>query len=331
MARPKSYTDEDIINIATQLSAKGKLPTGWHIKEILGRGKISSIQADLERLTKSGKVPELPELNNDKDGLDRRPLRASFELPVEIQEMLTIKEQEVCKSLRGMTIGLNNKAQLHYEALMDARVRELDIKTDAAIRAKEIAEEDCLDLEARLRKQVEHNELFEEQIETLEMYLTQSKQEISELVQNNGQLTLSLSKTAENIEAQQNTITDLAAKLSTMETTHASVMTKFDYATNELEALRTHHSALSEQHKEAKERLIETSTQLQSTQGLLNKLENQLDTLRNDNSELSVNHRLLDKNLSDSENKVVLLALENKRLEEQLATHTETANMRRTE
>ncbi|MFA0026351.1 hypothetical protein AB4369_25985, partial [Vibrio sp. 10N.261.49.A5] len=239
MARPKSYTDDDLINIATQLSVKGKKPTGWYIKEILGRGKISSIQADLDRLTKSGKVPEIPEPNNDKDGLDWRSLRAYFELPVEIQEMLTKKEQDVCKSLRDMAIGLNNKAQHHYEALMDARVRELDIKSDAAIKAKEIAEED---VEARLRKQVEHNEFYEEKSDALEAELTHSKQKISEL----------------------------AAKLSRMETTHAEVLVKLDYATNELNTLKIHHSALSEQHEEAKERLIETATQLQSTQGLLN-------------------------------------------------------------
>ncbi len=53
MARPKSYTDEDIIDIATQLSSKGRKPTGWYVKEILDRGKIASIQADLERLTSS--------------------------------------------------------------------------------------------------------------------------------------------------------------------------------------------------------------------------------------------------------------------------------------
>ncbi len=39
MARPKSYTDDDIINIATQLISKGKKPSGWHIKEVLGRGE----------------------------------------------------------------------------------------------------------------------------------------------------------------------------------------------------------------------------------------------------------------------------------------------------
>ncbi|MEZ8274059.1 hypothetical protein AB6C54_22715 [Vibrio splendidus] len=331
MARPKSYTEEDIITIATQLSAKGKKPTGWCIKEILGRGKIASIQADLERLTKSGKVPEMREPNNDKDGLDRRPLRASFELPVEIQEMLTVKEQEVCKALRDMTVGLNNKAQLHYEALMDARVRELDIKSDAAIKDKEIAEEDCLDLEARLQKQVEYNEFYEEQVDSLEAELTHSKQEISELVRSNSQLAESLNKATENSDIQQNTITELVAKLSTMETTHAAVLVKLDYATNELDTLRTHHSALSEQHKETKERLIEMSTQLQSTQDLLNKYDNQLDTLRNEKSELSANHRLLEKNLSDSENKVALLTQENKRLEEQLATHMETADMLRAE
>lgn len=331
MARPKSYTDDDIINIATQLSVKGKRPTGWYIKEILGRGKISSIQADLDRLTKSGKVPEILEPNNDKDGLDRRPLRASFELPVEIQEMLTIKEQEVCKSLRDMTIGLNNKAQLHYESLMDARARELDIKANAAIKAKELAEEDCLDLEARLRKQVEQHELLEDQIEILEVGLAQSKKEISELVRSNSQLTESLNKATENSDIQQSTITELTVKLSRMETTHAEVLVKLDYATNELNTLQTHHSALSEQHEEAKERLIETSTQLQSTQGLLNKLDNQLDTLRSDNSELAVNHRLLEKNLSDSENKVALLTQENERLVEQITTPMERADMLHTE
>ncbi len=332
MARPKSYTDEDIINIATQLSAKGKLPTGWHIKETLGRGKISLIQADLERLIKDGKVPEeISEQTQNNEISNGRPLRSSFELPVEIQQMLTTKEQEVCKSLRDMTIGLNNKAQLHHEALMDARVRELDIKTDAAIGAKEIAEEDCLDLEARLRKQVEHNELLEDQIETLEVDLAQSKQEISEMVQNNGQLTISLSKAAENTEAQQNTITELAAKLSKMETTHAAVTVKLDYAMNEVDTLKSRCSALSKQHEETKVRLIETSTQLQSTLDLLNKSDNQLDTLRDESSELSANHRLLEKILRDSESKVALLVEENKHLEEQVATHMKRADLQHTE
>lgn len=36
MARPKSYTDDDVINIASQLISKGKKPSGWSIKEVLG-------------------------------------------------------------------------------------------------------------------------------------------------------------------------------------------------------------------------------------------------------------------------------------------------------
>ncbi|MEZ8652271.1 hypothetical protein AB6D92_25525 [Vibrio splendidus] len=332
MARPKSYTEEDIITIATQLLAKGKKPTGWRIKDILARGKISSIQADLERLIKDGKVPkELSVQISDKDGSDKLPLRESFELPIEIQEMLSIREQEVCKSLRDMTIGLNNKAQLHYEALMDARTRELNIQSDAAIKAKEIADEDSLDLEARLQKQVEHNELLEEQIELLETELVLSKQEISGLVRSNSQLTQSLNKATESTETQQNTITELTAKLARMETTYAEVMVKLNHVTNELDKLQPCHAALLEQHEEAKERLIETSTQLQSIQDLLNKYDNQLDTLRNEKSELSANHRLLEKNLSDLENKVALLTQENRRLEQQLTTHTETADMLHTE
>ena len=320
MARPKSYTDEEIINIATQLSAKGKKPTGWRIKEILARGKISSIQANLDRLIKDGKVPEeISEQTQDNEISNGRPLPSSFELPVEIQEMLTIKEQALCQALREITISVNDKAHIHYETLMNVRSRELEAVSATTEKAREAAEQDSLDMEERLRKQVEQNERFEENVEALEARLLDSKNEKSELVQTISQLTNSLSKAAENAENQQNTITELGTKLSGMETAHAEVTVELNHTIDEVGKLQSNISVLSGQYEETKEQLIETSTRLESTQGALNKSEGQLSTLRDENSELSAQHCLLENNLRDSESSVVTLTQDKKRLEEQMA------------
>lgn len=198
MSRPKSYNDDDIIKIAAKLCEKGIKPTGWRIKETLGRVKISSIQLDLERLNADGKIPEVLEKEISK--IDELTSSISYELPVELQSLLNLREQELCNVLRDITLSIHHSSQKHYETLMLARTRELDIQCEAALKAKEVAEKNSLDIEERLRQQVMKGELIEEQLDEIRDELAELKQEKSELVKSNSKLTDFLSSSAQHTE-----------------------------------------------------------------------------------------------------------------------------------
>lgn len=235
MARPKSYTDDDIINIATQLISKGKKPSGWYIKEALGRGKISTIQADLDRLIQDGHISvEAPKASNEKD--DEATLAfLSYDIPAELQELLVKREEELCKVMRDMTTALNNRAHEHYETLMAIRIRDLDAKYNLTYRAKEQAEADFVDIEERLKKQVVEKEQFEEKIEELELELAESRQSHSELLQHNLKLTSNLNSITEKYEILQGTYQSINKQLSALQNEYSDVKVKLDLALSDNE------------------------------------------------------------------------------------------------
>ncbi|WCE28803.1 hypothetical protein [Vibrio sp. SCSIO 43137] len=327
MARPKSYTDEDIIDIANQLSTKGRKPTAWLIKEALGRGKIAAIQADLDRLIKDGKISDRPKQPTENANSDHKPAASTFELPAELQELLVLKEKELGKMLRDMTVGLNDKAHVHYETLMDVRIRELDIQSEAMEKAKAIAEQGCLDMEARLRKQVEQNELLEEHIENLEVRLSDSKAEKSELALTIGQLTESFNKATEKAEQQQSLLDRQRQTISEIDKEHTATQVKLECSTEEARNLQSQLSGLSENLEKTKAQLIEASTRLKSTQELLIQSESQVIVLKEENRELTANNRLLEKDLKSTENKNALLNEQILQLEGSIAEHEVTATL----
>ncbi|EPN3996410.1 DNA-binding protein [Vibrio parahaemolyticus] len=239
MARPKSYTDDDVINIATQLISKGKKPSGWSIKEVLGRGRISAIQSDLDRLIKGGHISV--EALNAQDYKECEATRAflSYDLPVELHELLAKREEELCKVMRDMTTALNNKAHEHYETLMAIRVRDLDAKYNLTYRAKEQAEADYADIEERLKKQVEEKEQLEDKIEELELELAESRQSHSDLLQHNLKLTSNLNSITDKYEVLQGTYQGINEQLSALQSDYTSVKVKLDSALSENES---HHS-----------------------------------------------------------------------------------------
>ncbi|HHX8544273.1 TPA: hypothetical protein ACVO3J_001725 [Vibrio alginolyticus] len=269
MARPKSYTDDDVIKIATQLISKGKKPSGWHIKEVLGRGKISTIKADLDRLIQNGHISV--EALNAQDYKECEATRAflSYDLPVELQELLAKREEELCKVMRDMTTALNNKAHEHYETMMAIRVRDLDAKYNLTYQAKEQAEADFTDIEERLQKQVEEKEHLEDKIEELECDLAESKQNNSELLQHNLHLTNNLSAAAEKYETLQGTHQDLNGQLSALQNDHTAVAVKLEFAINENDILQSRVDELTVRYEEAKEQLAETRAKLTAYQDAL--------------------------------------------------------------
>ncbi|AIW15891.1 DNA-binding protein [Vibrio tubiashii] len=273
MARPKSYTDDDVIKIATQLISKGKKPSGWHIKEVLGRGKISTIKADLDRLIQNGHISV--EALNAQDYKVCEATRAflSYDLPVELQELLAKREEELCKVMRDMTTALNNKAHEHYETMMAIRVRDLDAKYNLTYQAKEQAEADFTDIEERLQKQVEEKEHLEDKIEELECDLAESKQNNSELLQHNLHLTNNLSAAAEKYETLQGTHQDLNGQLSALQNDHTAVAVKLEFAINENDSLQSRVDELTVRYEEAKEQLAETKAKLTVSEDRLHKSE----------------------------------------------------------
>lgn len=223
MARPKSYTDEDIIKTATQLINKGKNPTGWHIKEALGRGKISAIQSDLEQLIDEGRIAVATPTAADTKESKAESIFLNYDLPAELQDLLARREEELRKVLRDMTIEINNKAHEHYESLMTVRIRDLDAKYNLTVRAKERAETEAVDIEERLQKQVEEKEQLEDRIEVLEAELADSKQSGSELFQQSLQLTSNLTSVAEKYEILQKTYHDVNEQLLVLQNEHTAV------------------------------------------------------------------------------------------------------------
>ncbi|NOH31626.1 DNA-binding protein [Vibrio mediterranei] len=217
MARPKSYTDDDIINIATQLITKGKVPSGWYIKEILGRGKISTIQSDLERLIDSGNITSELQITVDAEDFQAEHAPLSYDLPAEVQALLARREEELLSALRDMTVTLNNKANEHYESLMTVRVRELDAKYNLAVRTKEQANTESAEFEERLKKQVIEKEELEDKIEDLEVELADVKRSNVELLQQNLELTRNLNSTIEKCEIFQSKSPCLDVLHSTLE------------------------------------------------------------------------------------------------------------------
>ncbi|WEM44683.1 hypothetical protein PTW35_25855 (plasmid) [Photobacterium sp. DA100] len=315
MARPKSYTDEDVIRIVTQLCSDGRKPTGWLIKEALGRGKIASIQADLDRLIAEGKLPEIQMEPSGGSNSELRIVETSYELPVELQDMLSLKELELGKILREMTIGINDKAHAHYETLIAARIRELDAQSDVLAQAKATAELDKRDMEIRLQKQVENNEVFEDQIENLENRLTNSKTEKSDLVQTINQMTDSLSKLTEKADQQYALLDGLRQTISDKDKAHAAMEVKLEHAVDEAKKSKLQLTDLLAHYEVVKVQLNEKSTLLKSTQESLNQSNNQISAQRKENTELTATNRLLEKNLEDAESEIALLHEQKQHLE----------------
>ncbi|ROR69516.1 plasmid replication DNA-binding protein KfrA [Vibrio crassostreae] len=272
MARPKSYADEDIIKIATQLISKGKKPSGWSIKEVLGRGKISAIQSDLDRLIKGGHISaEVSSLSSKES--EEAIVFLSYDLPAELQDLLAKREEELCKTFREITTMLNNKAHEHYETIMAIRVRDLDAKYNLTYQAKKQAEAELSDIEQRLQKQVEEKEHLEDKIEELECDLAESKQNNSELLQHNLHLTNNLSAAAEKYDTLQGSHQDLIGQLSALQNDHTAVTVKLEFALSENKKLHTSIAELTGEYDKTRGYLAEAHAKLNVSQSELHKLE----------------------------------------------------------
>lgn len=178
MARPKSYTQNDIINAANQLIEKGTEISGWKLREIIGHGRCDTLYKDLKRLIEQGHI-KLP----DKSSIEvPQPAIAVLEdpkvlpLPIEIQESLKLIEGQLSSLLFALVTKLNASTDTHYEHLTRARLLESKAIADEAVTKLITIEENLLITEDRVKVQVELNEQLEQDNIALEEQLSSAKQ-----------------------------------------------------------------------------------------------------------------------------------------------------------
>ncbi|GAD31317.1 hypothetical protein PLEI_2975 [Photobacterium leiognathi lrivu.4.1] len=160
MARPKTYSDQDIIETAMQLVQQKKEVKAWRIREILGRGKLTSIQSDLDRLIADNEINievDETEVNNDVVTIDDT---LNVDLPVEIFDTFKIVETELSASLLDLLQRLNNEEHKHHNQLTKTRLSQATKALEDAISAKARAETEVIESENRVRLNERINDLI---------------------------------------------------------------------------------------------------------------------------------------------------------------------------
>ncbi|ENO8809592.1 hypothetical protein ACCE85_001578 [Photobacterium damselae] len=172
MARPKSYTNEDVIRAANQLIEQGVEPVGWRLRELIGRGRRETLDRDLRQLIEQGQITikEKSCIESQQSAIQPEPT-VILPLPVEIQEALKLIEGQLSLSLVNLVTQLNTLTDTHYEHLTRTRLLESKALVDEALNKQQCAEEKLVVAEERVRLQVELNEQLEQDCTALEEQL----------------------------------------------------------------------------------------------------------------------------------------------------------------
>ncbi|MUJ29064.1 hypothetical protein GNP73_13895 [Aliivibrio fischeri] len=261
MARPKSYTEAELIEVANEIIAKGSVPKGWKIKEILKRGRITSIDGDLDRLIEEGKIVLKNNSSIDIQSNQQVIEQENVQLPHEIQEAYKLVESELSDSLMNLIINLNGVTNQHYEQLSTLRIGEANKSKEDAIAFKEAAEEKLLATEERVRCQVEASEILEQENAELE-------EKLAELQSTNTDLNtlcnqLQQEKKEFNVKIkQQNQITqNLDIKLSDTVKSNTVLTTQLEMSSSSITKLENQITSLREELDITKKELTETMTE----------------------------------------------------------------------
>ncbi|RYU47465.1 hypothetical protein [Aliivibrio finisterrensis] len=261
MARPKSYTEAELIEVANEIIAKGSVPKGWQIKEILGRGRITSIQGDLERLVEEGRIVLKNNSSVDIPSNQQVIEQENVQLPHEIQEAYKLVESELSDSLTNLIINLNNVTNQHYEQLSTLRIGEANKSKDDAIAFKEAAEEKLLATEDRVRCQVEEREILEQENAELEEKLAELQSTNTDL----NALCNKLQQEKRDLDVkikQQNQITqNLDIKLSDTVKSNTVLTTQLEMSCSSITKLEDQMTSLREELDITRKELTETMTE----------------------------------------------------------------------
>ncbi|MDD9176456.1 hypothetical protein PVK63_16425 [Aliivibrio sp. S2TY2] len=264
MARPKSYTQNDIINAANQLIEKGTEISGWQLREIIGHGRCDTLYKDLKQLIEQGHI-NLP----DKSSIEIQPTVQEdpkvLPLPIEVQESLKLIEGQLSSLLFALVTELNASTDTHYEHLTRARLLESKTIAEEAIKKLVAAEENLLITEDRVKVQVELNEqleqdniALEEQLSTAELHSIKQLETMKSVLSENKYLLSDLDSCRINTDrlneqastlTKQNTVLEIQlnncqSKIEKQRETESRLVVDLDHVSQQLTILSTKYEGI---------------------------------------------------------------------------------------
>jgi chromosome segregation ATPase len=264
MARPKSYTQNDIINAANQLIEKGTEISGWQLREIIGHGRCDTLYKDLKQLIEQGHI-NLP----DKSSIEVQPTVQEdpkvLPLPIEVQESLKLIEGQLSSLLFALVTELNASTDTHYEHLTRARLLESKTIAEEAIKKLVAAEENLLITEDRVKVQVELNEqleqdniALEEQLSTAELHSIKQLETMKSVLSENKYLLSDLDSCRINTDrlneqastlTKQNTVLEIQlnncqSKIEKQRETESRLVVDLDHVSQQLTILSTKYEGI---------------------------------------------------------------------------------------
>ncbi|WP_367971643.1 hypothetical protein RJD38_15005 [Vibrio scophthalmi] len=285
MARPKSYSEEELINVASELLNKGIEPRGWRIREILGRGKTTSFDKDIKRLTESGKLPIYVKPAISTEVLPARSETEHAQLPIEIQDAYKITEAELSESIYALILRLNDITACHYEQLTRTRLQSAINEKEIALEEKRLAEEQVIKTEERVRAQVANNEELELQCEELEHRYSELEQAQANISSELMQLKRDNVKLCEDVRLSEITIQDLEEQVLSLSTANTVLDTQLNERNLQSAKLNERYSDLENQLDTTKQQLTIANSRYGSIQNALTKAEETISSLRLELSE----------------------------------------------
>ncbi|KHT51217.1 hypothetical protein [Vibrio sinaloensis] len=285
MARPKSYTEEELINVANELLNKGIEPRGWRVREILGRGKTTSFDNDIKRLTESGKLQEYVKPSISTEVLPALNETEHAQLPLEIKEAYKITEAKLSESIYALVVRLNDITASHYEQLTRARLQGAISEKESALEEKRLAEEQVIKTEERVRAQVANNEELELQCEELEHRYSELEQAQANILSELMQLKRDNVKLCEDVKLSEITNQDLEEQVLSLSTTNTVLDTQLKERNLQSIKLEERYSDLENQLDTTKQQLTVANAQYDGIKNALAKAEKTISSLRSELSE----------------------------------------------
>lgn len=166
MARPKSYTEQDIISAVQVITSIGKAVSGSSLRLQVGKGRPDALFADYEALIKSGAIKaaaKQQDLAVVTQELEQKPL------PPEVADGLALLLGE----LESMIRACNDKAHSIHEQRVAGEIKQARQKT-------EIAQTEALEKEKELDKALLDLGIVEEERDEAAEQLDAAQREVKE-------------------------------------------------------------------------------------------------------------------------------------------------------
>ncbi|ODS05050.1 hypothetical protein [Vibrio scophthalmi] len=285
MARPKSYTEEELINVVNDLLNRGIEPKGWRVREVLLKGKTTSFDNDIKRLTEMG---ILPAFVKHPDAIQTLPSTVAGDpapLPLEIQEAYKLSEAALAKSMFELIVRLNEITNAHHEQLTRTRLQGALNEKEQAIEARTIAETLTIATEERVRAQVSINESLEQQNYELVDRNLELEQTNSEYTQSLKLMESDFNELKTKLDDSLRLINELTTKNAVLLNEQTVLTTQLEERRLELEKLELKYSDLDNALDATKEQLVISTTRSESANKALEKAEQTIKTLTSDLSE----------------------------------------------